>query len=121
MRPTRLIIAGSRSFDDYEYLKESVDNFISLMLFVGDIEIVSGTARGADRLGERYAKEKGYILKKFPADWRTHGRSAGYRRNIQMAEYSDALCAFWDRESSGTKHMINVARGRNLRVMVFPF
>ena len=81
-------------------------------------EIVSGTARGADRLGEQYANANSLPLKKMPAEWDKYGKSAGYKRNEQMAEYSDCLIAFWDGQSRGTKHMIDIARRLDLEVIV---
>jgi hypothetical protein len=107
----KIIIAGSRTYNDYELLKRVCDETLSLIT-----EIVSGTANGADKLGERYAKEKGYPIKQFPADWNKYGKSAGYIRNKQMAEYADALIAFWDGKSKGTKHMIDLAKLNNLKI-----
>ena len=75
-------------------------------------------ARGADRLGERYAKEHGYKVIYMPADWDLYGKSAGFKRNVQMAEYADALVAFWDGVSFGTKHMIETAQKMGLDVRV---
>jgi hypothetical protein len=86
-----------------------------------DVEIVSGTAAGADTLGERYAQEKGYEVKKFPAQWDLYGKSAGYKRNQQMAEYADGLIAFWDGKSRGTKHMIDIATNKGLKVRVIRY
>lgn len=83
-----------------------------------DVEIVSGTARGADELGERYAAERGLPVKRFPADWDQYGRSAGYKRNAQMAEYADAAVIFWDEISRGSKHMIDLAKEKELPVRV---
>ena len=110
-----VIIAGGRDFCDDELLKEKCDHFLSG--FVG-IEIVSGAASGADLLGERYAADHGYPVTRFPADWGKYGRGAGPKRNVQMAEYSDALIAFWDSKSSGTKNMIETAKKRGLAVKV---
>ena len=115
----KVIIAGGRDFADYEEL----ECFVSLVLTVHyldghDVEIVSGGARGADRLGEKYAKEMNLPVKVFPADWGTHGKSAGYLRNKTMAEYADVLIAFWDGESRGTKHMIDLANKAKLAVHV---
>lgn len=107
----KVIIAGSRTFTDYKALTEHCDHLLSNQY---DIEIVSGTAQGADKLGERYAKEKGYPVKKFPANWDELGKKAGYIRNEQMAKYADALIAFWDGKSKGTKHMIELAKKYNL-------
>lgn len=71
-------------------------------------EIVSGGANGVDHCGELLAKKAGLVCTVFPAEWSTFGKSAGYRRNVQMAEYADALVAVWDGESKGTKHMIDI-------------
>jgi len=69
-------------------------------------------------MGETYAYSKGYDVKIMPADWGTHGKKAGYIRNQAMADVSDALVAFWDGSSPGTKHMINLAKAKGLRVHV---
>ena len=82
------------------------------------VEIVSGGARGADKLGERYAAERGYGLKIFPADWNRYGKRAGYLRNEQMAQYADVCICFWDGESRGTKHMIDLSNRCGLKVIV---
>ena len=113
----KVIIAGSRGFDDYEMLCKVCDHMLSRQT---EIEIVSGAARGADLLGERYAKERGMFVKKFPADW-SIGKSAGFIRNSQMADYSDALICFWDGESKGSKHMINLAKEKNLKIKIHLF
>lgn len=89
-----------------------------------NVTIVSGTANGADKLGERFAREFSLNLKRFPANWDKYGKSAGYKRNAQMAKYASdslskkVLIAFWDGKSSGTKHMINLAKERNLEVHI---
>ena len=113
----KVIVAGSRDFRDYELLKRVLDHLLSHKA-VEEVEIVSGTARGADEMGERFAKEKGYALKQFPADWDTFGKSAGYRRNSQMADYADACVVFWDGKSRGTKHMIDLAEKTGLPLRV---
>lgn len=112
----RVIIAGGRDFDDYDLLKRTMD---TLLINISDeIIVVCGKARGADTLGEKYANNKGYQVSYFPAEWDKFGKSAGYRRNEQMALNADALVAFWDGTSKGTKHMIDVARLFGLKVRV---
>lgn len=111
----KVIIAGSRTFTDYAFLKKSCEH---LLQNKERIEIVSGGARGTDKLGERFAKEKEYGLKVFNADWNTFGKSAGVRRNKEMANYANALIAFWDGKSKGTKHMIDFAKEKGLNVRV---
>ena len=115
----RVIIAGGRDFDDYEAMKRSMD--ILLKNITDDIVIVCGMAKGADRLGERYAKENGYKIRYFPAEWDMDGKSAGFKRNVKMAENADALVAFWDGKSRGTQHMIKTARDKGLSVRVIPY
>ena len=110
-RKWKVIIAGSRTFRDYEKLKKVCDRVLDKL---DKVEIVSGAARGADRMGEAYALTKRYDIKLFPADWDTHGKSAGYRRNVEMAKYADMLIVFWDGSSRGTKHMIDIAKKENL-------
>lgn len=111
----KVIIAGGREFNDYELLKRYCDHILKDQQ---DIEIVCGCARGADSLGELYAREKGYPVTRFRANWDELGRSAGYIRNAEMGNYADALIAFWNNESKGTKHMIDIARSLNLKVRV---
>ena len=82
------------------------------------MEIVSGGAKGADMLGERYAAEKGYAIKRFTAEWGKYGKKAGPIRNTEMARYADALVAFYDGESRGTANMIKAAKGNNLQIRV---
>jgi hypothetical protein len=110
----KVIIAGGRTFNDYNLLCQICDKALSLQ---SEIEIVSGTANGADKLGEKYAEKKGYTIKRFPANWNM-GRSAGYKRNEEMAQYADALIAFWDGKSKGTKHMIDLANKYRLKIKV---
>lgn len=112
----RVIIAGTRTFTDYDLLCRTTDALLANV--TDDIEIVSGHACGADMLGEKYAKERGYALKVFPTNWDEEGKAAGYIRNKTMADYADALVAFWDDASCGTMHMINLARERDLKIRI---
>ena len=113
----KLIIAGSRTFTDSKKLCEVCNQILQDQ---NNIEIVSGAYyRGADKLGEKYADEKGFKLTKFPADWNRFGRAAGPKRNEQMANYADSLIAFWDGKSKGTKHMVEVAKSRGLNTFIY--
>jgi len=118
MSKFRVIVAGSRGFNDYQLLENELDR---LLAHKPEIVIISGTARGADQLGERYAEERGYPVEKYPADWDKYGKSAGYKRNQVMADNADALVAFWDGNSRGTQHMVNIARDAELNVRVIKF
>lgn len=117
----KIIIAGSREFDNYDFLKSNMDVLFNLFGIDKNtsIEIICGMCRGADTLGERFAKENGYAIKYFPADWNKYGKAAGVIRNEEMAKYAaeykdededmGILVAFWDGKSRGTKNMIDNA------------
>lgn len=115
----RVIIAGSRDFSDYIRLRNTMDYLLQNK--TDDICIVCGEARGADALGRRYAEERGYKILSFPANWEEHGRKAGYLRNVEMAKNADALVAFWDGESRGTKHMIDISRKHGLQIRIIRY
>lgn len=121
MEKFRVIIAGSRSFNNYELLKQKTDYLLSSVSVNHEIHIVCGGARGADELGAQYAREKGFIVDLFPADWDKYGKSAGYRRNVQMAENADAVIVFWDGKSRGSKHMIDTAKEKALPYRVIRY
>lgn len=114
----KLIVAGSRTFADYSLLKQKLDFYLQAYLPSGDLEIVSGRARGADALGEQYARERHLPLKQFPADWDRFGRAAGYRRNEMMVRYATHCICFWDGTSKGTAHAISLAKRRGLVLRV---
>ena len=142
----KIIISGSRNFDNYSLVKNITDktfkNLVKVKALamikedpnlskeeafskaqeeVKKVQIFSGTARGADRLGEQYAEQNNIVLKKFPADWDTHGKKAGYLRNEAMALEADALIAFWDGDSPGTSHMIDLAKAKGIPIKVYDF
>lgn len=117
----RVIIAGTRTFTDYTLLQRECNHLLSEKQRTHNIVVVSGTARGADTLGERYARERGFQLRRFPADWDKDGKKAGMLRNYRMADNADALIAFWDGTSRGTANMIDIARKKNLPVRVIRY
>lgn len=114
----KVIIAGGREFYHYDLLNLKCRELILTNHKISDVEIVSGKARGADRLGEQFAAQYGIKVKEFPANWNAHGAAAGPIRNRQMAEYADALIAFHDGKSRGTRNMIETARELGLAVRV---
>lgn len=116
-RPFRVIIAGGRDFADYKQLKSFADRMLAGKRAQG-IEVVCGDANGADKLGERYAAEHAFDIRHFPAQWDALGRRAGYTRNEQMGDYADALIAFWDGKSHGTKHMIDYMQKLNKPIRI---
>lgn len=145
----RLIIAGSRDFNNYKLLQTEADRYLEEILkeeyeitiaydgegnwgwvrwHLGEavededlpLEIVSGGAKGADRLGEKYAKENNYKVKKFIPDWEK-GKSAGMVRNIEMLKYSSHALVFWDGVSKGSKQAIDNAKKYNVKLRVIGY
>ena len=110
----RVIVAGSRTFNDYKYLCEILDKYIPLFIE----EIVCGDAAGADSMGAQWASERGFRVKHFPAQWDKYGRAAGMIRNKEMGDYADYLIAFWDGKSVGTKNMIEYMKAQGKHGMV---
>lgn len=118
----KVIIAGSRDFETEEHYLQLESQMDQLILTFGlPDEIVSGAARGADRLGERYATANGIKITRFLPDWDRHPKRAGFLRNQDMGNYADTLVAFWDGHSKGTRHMIEYAIKQGLEVVLVLF
>ena len=109
----KTIIAGSRNFYDFNILQNALTNCPWEIT-----EVVSGCARGADTLGERWAFNAHKPIKRFPANWDRDGNRAGYIRNKVMSQYAEALVAFWDGQSRGTRDMIETMKSLGRRVVV---
>lgn len=109
----RTIIAGSRTITEKAYVERAIQQSGFEIT-----EVVSGCARGVDAIGEQWARTHNTPIKQFPANWKTHGKSAGFRRNREMADYADQLIAVWDGTSAGTHDMIECANQKDMRVYV---
>ena len=114
----RVVIAGCRDYNNYDEAKLYIDFCLSNIRKGNNIIIISGCASGADSIGERYAKENGFEVEKYPADWKKYGRSTGPKRNKQMAEICDYVICFWDEKSKGTKSMIDFAKKFNKPIRI---
>ena len=123
-----MIIAGGRDFESSSDYLFRIDKILSkwaaphgeIPMFK-DLEMVTGTAKGADQIPYYYESWHGVPIKEFPANWDKFGKSAGYIRNAEMADYADALIAFWDGKSRGTKNMIDIATKKGLKVRVIRY
>ena len=103
-------IVGSRTFNDYKKVVEFITNMKEIYELEDIDLVVSGGARGADALGAKYAKEHGIELKVFPAKWSIYGKKAGILRNVDIIENCDVCFVFWDGESHGAKHDIELCK-----------
>ena len=114
----KLAVVGSRDFNDYGLLKIKLDQIhkrkpITL--------IVSGGAKGADKLSERWASENNIETLIFIPDWNKFGKRAGFLRNDDIIKNSDAVIAFWDGVSRGTESSINLAKKYEKSCLVVNF
>ena len=109
---------GSRRFNDYELLAHKLD---SILANSPDVAIISGSAKGADQLGERYAKACGHELIVVPAKWDIYGSRAGFLRNDEMLSLATHAVGFWDGQSRGTADMMAKVRARGLPLRVIGF
>jgi len=121
MNRVNIIVAGGRDFRDYEYLSKTLTNYISKNHFDAEVGIVSGMARGADAAGHAYAMNNGLAVAQFPAKWDLYGKSAGYKRNEEMAHFANELIAFYDGVSRGTGHMIKIMENMKKPVLVVDY
>lgn len=116
----KIAIIGSRSFNDYNILEATLNTYKEQ----GNIEyslMVSGGAKGADSLGELYAKNNNIPVKLFIPDWNLHGKKAGFLRNVDIINMADVVFAFWNGVSKGTKHSIDLAekQGKPVYISIF--
>lgn len=127
----KIIIAGGRDFKNAELLNEIMFNKLK-DFEPEEIQIVSGMAEGADKLGYDWADDYNIDIKKFPAKWKDFSEPcvrkyniygpynvlAGYIRNQLMADYADELVVFSDGKSKGTQDMIKRATRAKLKILV---
>jgi hypothetical protein len=119
----RLLVCGSRAWTDRARLWRVLDRLVSQHGDGQIVTVIEGDARGADRLAGQLARERGWRLERYPADWTREGRAAGFRRNARMLQQGrpDLVVAFTVgplAESRGTADMVGRARAAGVPVQV---
>ena len=115
----KLLICGSRCRDNFEHVYDCI-NQIVMNEYSGLItEIIEGGAKGVDNIAGIYAKEHHISLNVMPANWKKHGKIAGFLRNIEMVALCDKGIAIWDGYSQGTAHTIKLLKKTNKLIRVF--
>lgn len=116
----RLIIAGSRSLTSYALLCECMQQTqFGVELHTDACTIISGCARGIDRLAIRWAHEHGLFIERYEAEWKKYGKSAGFMRNASMLDRADGLLAIWEGYSFGTKQMVHICLHKGIPTEIF--
>ena len=113
MKELKVIVAGGRDFTDYAHLSTVIFDYAESVGEEVAVSIVSGMARGADKLAVDFAKQEGVKLYDFPAKWDLYGKRAGFIRNDAMSVFADELIVFWDGLSKGTRNMIQTMERLN--------
>lgn len=114
----KLIVAGGRDFTDSNRMIAELQKLVESGEITDSPELVCGMARGADMLAYSLWANNRMPIHNFPANWNKHGKSAGYKRNQEMGEFADAAVCFWDGNSKGTKHMIDIMNRLNKPVHI---
>ncbi len=114
----RIVVAGCRNYNNYSEAAEYIDFCIKNIKKEFTLVFLSGGCKGADLLGEIYAKKNNYKIEKYSAEWKKYGKKAGPIRNRKMAEMCDYVICFWDFKSKGTRSMIEFAKefGKPIRI-----
>lgn len=116
----KIAIIGSRTFNNYQLLEDIIDQYKSVNQ-THYTAVVSGGAKGADTLAERYAEKNNLKKIIYYPDWDRHGKQAGFLRNTTIIEDADIVFAFWDGYSRGTLDSINKAKQRNKIIIITDF
>lgn len=118
-----ICVAGGRDFNDIEYMFDCLDS-VKHLYWRHEVTLISGAAKGADELGERYARDQHWLIESHSPQYtkfKGNERYAPLARNEEMAKEADVLVAFWDGKSKGTRHMIGCAFRQGLEIHIFRY
>lgn len=114
----RTLICGGRDFHDVEY---AVDQLYRIDQICEFSLIISGGARGADHLGEEYARASLIPLVVCKAEWKKFGNRAGILRNQRMLDEQKPDLVIALPGGTGTAHMVGIARAAHVEVVEFRY
>ncbi len=115
----RVIFCGGRDYNNHRLI---IMALFKVAMKKGDINLIHGDARGADRLAEQAADLLNpmcswcFNIIKYPADWKTHGKSAGFKRNAQMLNEGRAQAVVAFKGGKGTQNMVDLAKKAGIPV-----
>lgn len=101
----RILITGSRDWTNYQAVYDAVAYVSDYAIqkegvSPEDVILVSGTAKGADRMSEEAAEALGITIERHPADWDRYGKRAGFVRNAEMVNAGADVCLAFIRNGS---------------------
>ncbi|MEH7419555.1 SLOG family protein [Neobacillus drentensis] len=115
----RLIVTGSKNFNNYPLLKQKLDDFLKDK--DSDVVIVSGEADGVETLSEKYAVERFYDICCFPIHWTKYGKKAAFIRNELMFNFANNCLIFWDGKSNDTGYTVGAAKKYGIEYKVIRY
>lgn len=122
---TRIIIAGSRTFTGERNRKLLYKKMDALTVNLKVVTVLSGGAKGADTLGEDWAFSRKYTVERYHPEYDKYGpKRAPLERNAEMVQAAGpkgVLVAFWDGSSTGTGHILGLAKKAGLKVRIIRF
>lgn len=124
MKQIRIIVAGSKSFQNYKVLSKALDKYIDELspVYRRDIELISGAERMVRSIVEQYAVDNGHKFRAYEAYWDDEPEHAGYFRNNAMIKHASkgigVLFIFWDGKSISVKNMVELAQRYGVEVKV---
>jgi len=104
-------VVGTRTFEDKKHMYSILDGMRIEFL-------ITGEARGADKLARDYAYDNDIPFEVYVADWNSFGKSAGPMRNNELIKDADEVIAFWDGNSVGTKNTIKLAKKKGIPIYI---
>lgn len=117
----RVLVCGDRHWTDGKVIHATLDHIHAEKRI--DL-VIEGGARGADRIGRRWAVDTGVNFIVYEANWYKYGRAAGPIRNTQMLVEGkpDLVVAFHNdiEKSRGTANMLKQAKKAGVKTILFP-
>ncbi|MEE9393745.1 MAG: SLOG family protein [Planctomycetota bacterium] len=120
--PYRIIVTGSRHYRRGHPIMVAIADAVTTdEAITRPITIITGGAAGADSIATRFAGAAGYSVQQYTADWATHGRSAGPKRNQLMVDAGADIClAFPIGDSQGTRDCMRRCVAAGIPVKEYP-
>jgi len=108
----KILIAGGRNFTDKQFLEEYMSKYLGEVTLV-----ISGTAKGADRLGEKWAEDNNIPVERYPAQWSRYGGAAGPIRNKEMLDKGKPDLVIVFEGGKGSAHMAMISKKSGVKTM----
>ena len=125
--PYRVLVTGSRTWDDKDFIWNMLDVLLAELRHV--IIVHGACPKGADAIAQGWVRHhlinrrnSQVRAERHPADWQQHGRAAGFRRNAEMVRLGADLCLAFVRDNSrGATNCADLAERAGIEVRRFEY